>query len=124
MMSLTPGQMRELQRRVDDLHDDTRFLLVSKMTPRFALYYNVIDDVYVANNPKGATLFKRRRAAAAVKALLGTSVRIVRCQSKRINGVRVPILALMERRSSWLIGRVRSTRTATGRVPCGRGGRP
>ena len=84
--------MRELQRRVDDLRDATRFLLVSQLTSRFALYYNVIDDVYVMNDPKGATHFKRRKAAAAVKALFGKSVRIVQCQSKRVNGVRIPIL--------------------------------
>jgi hypothetical protein len=34
---LTPAQVRELQRRIDDLHDAARFLLVSQMTPRFAL---------------------------------------------------------------------------------------
>ena len=51
--------MRELQRREDDLRDTGRFLLVSQMTPRFALYYNVTDDVYVMNDPKGGTLFKR-----------------------------------------------------------------
>ena len=84
--------MRELQRRVDDLRDTERFLLVSQMTPRFALYYNVTDDVYVMNDPKGGTLFKRRKAAVAVRAFLGKSVRILRCQSKRVKGVRVPVL--------------------------------
>ena len=84
--------MREIQRRADDLRDTERFLLVSQMTPRFALYYNVIDDVYVMNDPKGGTLFKRRKAAVAVRAFLGKSVRILRCQSKRIKGVRVPVL--------------------------------
>jgi hypothetical protein len=54
---LTPAQRRELQRRIDDLDDPTRFLLVSQLTPRFALYYNVTDDVYVMNDPKGGTLF-------------------------------------------------------------------
>ena len=97
---LTPAQMRELQRRVDDLHDATRFLLVSQMAPRFALYYNVTDDVYAMNNPKGGTLFKRRNVAVAVKAFLGKSVRILRCQSKRVNGVRVPIVSSMKRRNA------------------------
>lgn len=96
---LTPAQMRELQRRVDDSRDATRFLLVSQIAPRFALYYNVIDDVYVMNDPKGGTLFKRRKAAVAVKALLGKSVRIVRCQSKRVDGVRIPVLNFRGRRS-------------------------
>jgi len=95
---LTPAQIRELRRRLADLDDDTRYLLVSQMTPRFALYYNVADDVYVMNDPRGATLFKRRKAAVAVKALLGGSVRIVRCQSKRVKGVRIPILPTPRKR--------------------------
>ncbi len=80
-----------------DLDDATRYLLVSQMGPRFALYYNVSDDVYVMNDPRGATLFKRRKAALAVKALLGESIRILRCKSKRVNGVDVPVLGTMRR---------------------------
>jgi hypothetical protein len=69
------------------------------MAPRFALYYNVTDDVYAMNDPKGGTLFKRRRTAVAVKALLGKSIRIVRCQSKRIDGVQVPVMSRKKRRA-------------------------
>jgi hypothetical protein len=89
--------MQELRRRMADLDDATRYLLVSQMGPRFALYYNVSDDVYVMNDPRGATLFKRRKAALAVKALLGESIRILRCKSKRVNGVDVPVLGTMRR---------------------------
>ena len=80
-----------------DLDDATRYVLVSEMGPRFALYYNVSDDVYVTNDPRGATLFKRRKAALAVKALLGGSIRILRCKSKRVNGVQVPLVGIMRR---------------------------
>ena len=80
-----------------DLDDATRYLLVSRMGPRFALYYSVSDDVYVMNDPRGATLFKRRKAALAVKALLGGSIRILRCKSKRVNGVQVPVLGTTRR---------------------------
>jgi len=89
---LTPAQIQELRRRMADLDDVTRYLLVSQMGPRFALYYNVSDDVYVMNDPLRATLFKRRKAALAVKALLGESIRILRCKSKRVNDIRVPML--------------------------------
>src|SRR6266852_3899572 len=89
---LTPAQIRELRRRMADLDDVTRYLLVSQMGPRVALYYNVSDDVYAMNDPRGATLFKRLKAALAVKALLGGSIRILRCKSRRVNGVRVPML--------------------------------
>jgi hypothetical protein len=90
---LTPAQIRDLRRRVADLDDETRYMLVSQMGPRFALYYNVSDDVYVMDDPRGATLFKRRKAALAVRALLGGSIHVVRCKSKRISGVRVPVLS-------------------------------
>jgi hypothetical protein len=95
---LTPAQVRELRRRMVDLDDTARYLLVSQMGPRFALYYNVSDDVYVMNDPRGATLFKRRKAALAVKVLLGGgSIRILRCKSKRVNGVQVPVLGTVRR---------------------------
>jgi len=94
---LTPAQIRELRRRMADLDDATRYVLVSQMGPRFALYYNVSDDVYVMNDPRGATLFKRRKAALAVKALLGRSIRILRCKSKQVNGVQVPVLSTTRR---------------------------
>ncbi|MGH9204688.1 MAG: hypothetical protein ACRD2A_25965, partial [Vicinamibacterales bacterium] len=65
---LTPSQIRELNRRIDDLNDRTRYLLVSAFTRRFVLYYNVSRDDWAANDPAGRTLFKRRPAAAAVGA--------------------------------------------------------
>jgi len=98
---LTPSQIRELRRRMADLDDVTRYLLVSQMGPRFALYYNVSDDVYAMNNPRGAMLFKRLKAALAVEALLGGSVRILRCKSRRVNGVRVPILGTTRSGRRW-----------------------
>ena len=91
-----------------DLDDVTRYLLVSQMGPRFALYYNVSDDVYAMNDPRGATLFKRLKAALAVKALLGGSIRILRCKSRRVNGVRVPMLGTT--RSGRAIGAARRPR--------------
>lgn len=89
---LTPPQLRELRRRVADLENPIRYVLVSEMGPGFALYYNISDDVYAMNDPRGATLFKRRKAALAVKRLLGRGIRIAPCSSKRVNGVRVPLL--------------------------------
>ena len=102
---LTPAQIRELRRRVADLDDDARYLLVSEMAPRFAPYYDVANDVYVLNDPRRATLFKRRKAAVAVKALLGGSVRIVHCKSKRVKGVRIPILGTTRHRQRGVASR-------------------
>jgi len=65
--------------------------IVSEFGPRFALYYNVSDDVYAMNDPGGGTLFKRRAAAVAVKRLLGARVRVIRCNTKR-GKAPVPVL--------------------------------
>lgn len=89
---LTQAQVRELRRRAADLHNPIRYLLVSQFGRRFALYYNVSDDVYGMNEPRSATLFKRRKAAVAVRQLLGPGIRVLRCTTKREKGVRVPIL--------------------------------
>ena len=80
---LTRAQARELDRRVADLHDRTRYLLVSRLGPRFDLYYNVSEDTYGMNEPAHATLFKRRQAAVAVKRLLGKSIDLIRCRVDR-----------------------------------------
>ena len=80
---LTRTQIRELDRRVKDLDDRTRYLLVSGFGPRFALYYNVSDDTYGMNEPVHATLFKRRPAALAIKRLLSGGVQVARCRVDR-----------------------------------------
>lgn len=116
------AQIQELRRRVAGVDDVTRYLLVSHVGPRFALYYNVSDDVYAMNDPRGATLFKRHKAALAVRALLGKSLHVLRCKSKRVSGVRVPIL-----RSAVGTGRrVRRNRRGRGAEPraAHRGARP
>lgn len=89
---LTPAQIHEIKRRVANLDDPVRYLLASRMTPRFVLYYDLSDDTYVLNDPRRATLFKRREAAESVRRLLGGRVRVIRCTTKHRNGHRVPVL--------------------------------
>ncbi|MBI3779141.1 MAG: hypothetical protein HY274_09575 [Gammaproteobacteria bacterium] len=67
---LTPSQIRELKSRLKDARDPTRFVIVSRFSRKFALYYNVSDATYAMNDVSAATLFKRRRAAEAVRKLL------------------------------------------------------
>jgi hypothetical protein len=71
---LTKSQIRRLDAQLADMRDRTRYLLVSRFGPRFALYYNVSENVYTHNDPAGATLFKRRQAAAAIRKLLGPNI--------------------------------------------------
>ncbi len=75
--------MRELDRRVKDTEDRTRYLLVNVFTRKFALYYDVSDDMYAVNSPESATLFKRRKAALAIRRLLGDRVEITPCRVDR-----------------------------------------
>lgn len=80
---LTRAQARELERRVEELHDPTRYLLRSALTSGIVLYYNLSEDTYGWNDPTNATLFKRRDSATAVQSLLGEGVRVVRCRVDR-----------------------------------------
>jgi hypothetical protein len=80
---LTRAEAREVEKRLADLRDRTRYLLVSRVSPRFDLYYNVSEDTYGMNEPAHATLFKRRQTAAAVKRLLGGSIVLIRCRVDR-----------------------------------------
>lgn len=77
---LTRSQIREIERRVRDSEDRTRYLLATIVAPRFILYYNVSEDSYGMNDPDHATLFKRRAAAAAIQGVVGGKTKIVRCR--------------------------------------------
>ena len=94
---LSEAQIRELRRRMADLKDPVRYLIVAQMGPRFALYYNVTDDLYGMNDLTYATLFKRRAAALAVRRLLGRGTRVIECTTKRRKGLRVPVLQAKSR---------------------------
>jgi hypothetical protein len=104
-VSLTKRQIRELKSRLADLKEPVRYLLVTDLGPRFALYYNVSDDVYAMNDPTRATLFKRRSAAIAVRKLLGRGVRVARCRTKRSGARRVVVRLITPGKSGGTSGR-------------------
>ena len=91
---LSKAQIREIERRVRDIDDPRRFVLASELLPSFVLYYDVSNNVYVMNDLSAATVFKKRKAAVAIKALLGKGVRLVECRKlksgklKRVTPVR------------------------------------
>jgi hypothetical protein len=76
---LTRAQVKELERRVKDARDPTRYLIISRLLKgsRFVLYYNVSNDAYTMDNPEGGTLFKRRKAAELIHKSLGRGNEVV-----------------------------------------------
>jgi len=91
--ALTAAEKRELDRQMKDLDDPTRYLLVSSLVPGFSLYYMLADDAYVLNDPRSATLFKRRAAALKIKELLRSGVFVVPCKVDRHGHVVLKSLA-------------------------------
>ena len=55
-------------------------------------------EIYAMNDPTGATLFKRRKAADAIRRTLGRGVDILECQTRERKGVRVPVLSSIHQR--------------------------
>jgi len=79
-LPLTKPQIRELQRRLRDADDRTRYLVVSSLARGCTLYYDVSSDNYVMDEPARATLFGRREGAVAIQSTLGAGVTVVRCR--------------------------------------------
>lgn len=80
---LTKRQIRILDRRIRDLDDPVRYMIVSAIGPRFVLYYNVSTNLYAMNDPDGGTVFKQRPTAEAIRSLLGRGNVIVKCMVTR-----------------------------------------
>ena len=77
---LSRAEARELERRVSDLNDRTRYMIVSVLDANFVLYYNVSEDTYGWNDPSHATLFKRRKAAQIILELVGDKDTLIACE--------------------------------------------
>lgn len=104
---LTKAQIRELRRRIRDSEDRTRYLLVSALTEKHALYYNVSEDTFGWREPSFGTLFKRRQAAQAIKQLLTSHVQLAACRVTRRG--RLVLSSIPRVRASW-------TRSRKGRI--------
>lgn len=70
--ALTEAQAAELHRRMAELDDPTRYLIVSAFSRKFVLYCEVQSNCYVMNRPADGTLFKSRDVAQAVLSVLTT----------------------------------------------------
>ena len=77
---LSPAERRELESRIKDLKDRTRYILASSIGSKITLYYNIADDTYTWDDPKTATLFKRKAAAQKIRTMLGTGVKVLDCR--------------------------------------------
>ncbi|MGB5104026.1 MAG: hypothetical protein WBO04_12025 [Steroidobacteraceae bacterium] len=90
---LTAAERRALDREIEDLDDPVRYLLASGLVPGFTLYYVLADDTWILNDPRGATLFKRREAARSIRDLLRPGVAVVPCKVDRRGQVVLKSLA-------------------------------
>jgi hypothetical protein len=84
---LPPALTRELKRRMKDLHDPTRYVVVSAFSPRFLLYYSLSNDTYSMNDFTHATLFKRPSIARAVMGSLGSGHVLMKVRMKKGGGL-------------------------------------
>ena len=80
---LTKRQLAELERRMADMMNPTRYVIVSAFSPSFSLFYCPSDGVFVMNEIPDAALFKRKAEALAVTRALE------RGQRKRARGLQV-----------------------------------
>jgi hypothetical protein len=80
---LTKSQMAELQRRVADMKDPRRYVIVSCFLPNFSLFYCPSDGMFVMNEIPETALFKRKAEALAVARVLE------RTRKKKARGLQV-----------------------------------
>ena len=66
----TKAQIAELKRRIAEMDDPTRYLIVSAFSRRHVLYYDAGTDCYVMNRPEDGTVFKYHAVAKAALAAL------------------------------------------------------
>jgi hypothetical protein len=111
---LSKSQLRELDRRLRDYRNPTRYLLATVFTPKFVLYYNVSNDTFGMTNPDLGTLFKRRAAAIAIRRLLRPDVQIIECRADRQG--RVIKSSVPRLRPSWRRSVVRARHRAPDRA--------
>jgi len=67
---LSAGDIAELKRRVDEMRDPTRYVIVSAFSRRFCLFYCPEDGNYIMNEIPEAAMFKRKAEAIAVAKVL------------------------------------------------------
>jgi hypothetical protein len=111
---LSKSQLRELDRRLRDYRNPTRYLLASVLTPKFVLYYNISNDTFGMTDPDLGTLFKRRSAAVAIRRLLRSDVQIIECRADRRG--RVIKSSVPRLRPTWRLTMVRRRRRAEDRA--------
>jgi hypothetical protein len=80
---LTKRQVAELERRMADMMDPTRYVIVSSFQLNISLFYCPSDGVFVMNEIPEAALFKRKAEAPAVAQALE------RGRRKRARGLQV-----------------------------------
>ena len=79
---------RELMRRVKDMDDPTRYMIVSALSPKMILYYDVSENVF-CSEPSGRTMFKRKAHANAIAKQLDNDVQVVEAKVRKGRPIKV-----------------------------------
>jgi len=64
-LEITKEESREIRRRVKDHEDPVRYMVVSRLLPRWKLWFDVSSETY-CDKIEAGTLFKRRKYADAI----------------------------------------------------------
>jgi hypothetical protein len=87
---LTRAQKAELERRIRDMDDPHRYMIISALFSRKRLmFYEVSENVFAMGDIAGGTLFKRKEAAEAVFRTLGRETLQVIKVKKTKKGIRL-----------------------------------
>jgi hypothetical protein len=87
-IGISVADFRELKRRIKDMDDPTRYMVISAFSPRMILYYDVSENVF-SSEPSDRTVFKRKAHAAAIARLLKNDVQVVEARIRKGRPIQV-----------------------------------
>jgi hypothetical protein len=79
---------KEIARRIKDMNDPIRYVIVSAFSRRLLLYYDASSDSLPANEIAGATLFKRLAVAQAAMGALGTNYVLMKVRLRKDGSIK------------------------------------
>jgi hypothetical protein len=85
---IAPAFRRELERRLRDIEDPTRYIVVSAFFKNFVLYYNALENTYGMNNLSYGTAFKSLKVAQAVCRVMGSGNTLIEVRRTKSGAIK------------------------------------